>query len=116
MGWPFQKIREKDLSEKLRCCGLTIVSFECYGFPLANVLGFLSANFYEKRVIRNAAGEIEQFSNNARSGIDRGPATKLFGLLSSRVGRIFLKISYRIQALFLGRELGSGYLVVARKS
>ncbi|MCW1978649.1 class I SAM-dependent methyltransferase [Xanthomonas campestris] len=112
----FRRYEKKDLSEKLRCCGLTIVNFECYGFPLSNVLESLSAGFYRKRVIRNAAGEIERFSNNARSGIDRGPATKLFGLLSSRLGRMFLRISYRIQALFLGRELGSGYLVVARKS
>lgn len=110
-----RRYEKKDLLKKIRDCGLTIVNFECYGFPLSNVLEAFSSGFYKKRIIRNAAGQVERSSNNLRSGVDRGPAIKFFGLISSRLGRASLRIFYKIQSLFLKRELGSGYLVVAKK-
>jgi len=97
--------------------GLEIEAFECYGFPLTNLSEWASSPLFARNIRRDAAdAAANRKLNNDRSGIDRSPDLKLFPLVSSLPGKMALRTFFAVQDLFLRTDLGSGYIVKARRS
>jgi SAM-dependent methyltransferase len=96
--------------------GFEVERFECYGYPLTNITERIGARYYAKRIVRDGRHEdARRRANTDRSGIDRGPHVRLYPLLTSLPGRLALAVCLAVQGLFLATDLGSGYLVRARR-
>lgn len=97
--------------------GFKVEHFECYGFPVTNITERVSAPLYRRAIrIHSGSGRPDRQQNNDRSGTDRGPHLLLFRLTRSFVGKGVLRLLYWAQSRFLRRDLGSGYLLVARSA
>lgn len=112
----FRRYEREALLQLLRETGFIPECFECYGFPLTNLSERLSARTYAKRILRDSSSVDDRQRNNDRSGTDRGPHLKLYPLLSSPPGKLVLRTFFGIQQWFVGTDLGSGYLVKARRA
>jgi len=112
----FRRYEREPLLQLLRETGFTPEICECYGFPLTNLGERLSARVYAKRIHRDAGMDSDRKRNNDRSGTDRGPHLKLYPLLSSLPGKLALRTFFGMQHFFVGSDLGSGYLVKARRT
>lgn len=111
----FRRYEKEPLLQLLRETGFTPEICECYGFPLTNLSERLSARSYAKRIHRNSGSDDNRKRNNDRSGTDRGPHLKLYPLLRSLPGKLALRAFCGIQHCFVRTDLGSGYLVRARR-
>ncbi len=108
MAGHFRRYDRFELTAKLRETGFEPEVFWCYGYPLANILMRI------RRLMtadQGDAGRDELIERSAESG-NMIPARRLVGALVSE--RTMLPFSL-LQRLFLGTDLGDGYLVVARR-
>ena len=113
----FRRYGRTALCRLLSDAGFSVERFECYGFPLTNLSERLSAPSYARRIHRNGGRvQHDRRRNNDRSGIDRGPHLKLYPLLRSFPGKLALRICLAVQHAFIRTDLGSGYLVKARRT
>lgn len=112
----FRRYERDPLLQLLRETGFTPECHECYGFPLTNLSERMSARTYAKRILRDSSSEENRQRNNDRSGIDRGPHLKIYPLLSSAPGKLALRTFLGIQQWFVRSDMGSGYLVKARRT
>ena len=112
----FRRYEREPLLQLLRETGFIPEICECYGYPLTNFSERLSARVYAKRIHRDGGSDNDRKRNNDRSGTDRGPHLKLYPLLSSRLGKLALRTFCGIQHCFVKTDLGSGYLVRARRA
>lgn len=97
--------------------GLQVEAFECYGYPLTNLSEWVSSPIFARNIRRDgASADEDRRNNNDRSGIDRSPDMKLFPLVHSLPGKLALRTFFAIQTAFLRTDLGSGYLVKARRA
>ena len=112
----FRRYERESLIALLQNAGLEVERFECYGFPLTNLTEWISAPIYARRIYNNAQNDnANRRQNNDRSGTDRKPHMKLYPLLSSTPGKWTLQIFSAIQSIFISSDLGSGYVVKARR-
>lgn len=112
----FRRYERDSLLALLRSQGFEIEAFECYGFPLTNFTERVSAPIYRKKIrLQTGSTTSDRQGNNDRSGVDRRPHLHLYPLLASLPGRIALRTFLATQRLFLGRDLGSGYILRARR-
>ena len=111
----FRRYEREALLQMVREAGFAPERIECYGFPLTNVSERVSARIYARRTHRGSDAADVRRRNNDRSGIDRGPHLKLYPLLSSLPGKLALRTFCAIQNWFIHTDLGSGYLVRARR-
>lgn len=113
----YRRYERDELGRLVKQSGLVIEHLECYGFPLANLSEMIGAHLYKRAVIRDGADtKSTRRSNNDRSGIDRSDMTRLFPLLNSLPGRLLLRLAFAVQRPFLHRDIGSGYLLMARRA
>jgi hypothetical protein len=112
----FRRYERESLIKLLQNAGLEVEIFECYGFPLTNLTEWISAPIYARRIYNNAQNEaVNRKQNNDRSGTDRGPHVKLYPLLRSLPGKWVLRIFSAIQKIFINKDIGSGYVVKAKR-
>lgn len=111
----FRRYERDDLIRLLETAGLRVEQFECYGFPLANVTEKVGALTRRKSLRSGASEDESRRLNNDRSGVDRGPLVRLFPLIRSWPGRLAIRLFTALQAPFLGRDWGSGYVLKATK-
>lgn len=111
-----RRYERAELEQKLAACGLKIEALECYGFPLGNLLDVFSRRAYQDGIIRRADGTPDRAANNDRSGIDRAGAARAYRLLATMPGRLSLRAAFWLQNRFLTSELGTGFIVTARKT
>ncbi|MDB5764636.1 MAG: class SAM-dependent methyltransferase [Herminiimonas sp.] len=112
----FRRYERESLIALLQNAGLEVEIFECYGFPLTNLTEWISAPIYARRIYDNAQNDsANRRQNNDRSGTDRKPHMKLYPLLSSAPGKWALQIFSAIQNIFINSDLGSGYVLKARR-
>lgn len=104
-----------DLASVFDAAGFHIRRFECYGFPLGNVVDLASRGRYRKAVLRAPDGSVDREANNKRSGIDRHDTARLHSVISTRPGRWLMQAACAAQACFVRSNLGTGYFVVAQK-
>ena len=105
---------ERVLSE----AGLQIERFECYGFPLANLIEPLRAYVYGRDMRTKPSPEKAvdgAWQRTKHSGFDRPLDTEAYFLWSNRLAIPLLRLAMWMQRQFLHTDWGSGYLVVARR-
>lgn len=111
----YRRYEKKPLKALLWNAGLEISAFECYGFPLANLLELLFFPLLYSHTQHTMGNlDISRRLNSDRSGIDRRPHMKIYPLLRTMPGKLILRAFSNIQGAFADTDLGSGYLVVAR--
>lgn len=112
----YRRYERNDLMQLLSKCGLSISHFECYGFPLANLIAPVRARMHAHQLIeRNAKKMLSRTNNNTLSGVERPVETRLYPLLCSIPGQVLMRTAFITQGLFSRLDIGSGYLLTARK-
>ena len=104
----------KRMRAGLESAGFTVEELECYGFPLSNLVEPLRA-WSHARALRRGAGE-EKAAATAQSGVARGLEARLWPLQAGLPGRLLFRAAFRLQTIFRHRDLGTGYLVLARRT
>lgn len=102
------------LQDVLRCTGLSIETFESYGFPLANIIDPLRAR-HHARLLKTEAADASPAQNTARSGVERSLEMRLFFLQASWPGMKLMQFFCALQRLFSNTDLGNGYIVLAQR-
>lgn len=110
----YRRYDRSDLLEILRQKGMRIEHFECYGFPLANLTEWLGIRTY-RRLLAGRAKTLGKKEATAGSGVDQRQSMRVFRWIDTWLGRLALRASFLLQSLFSQTNLGSGYLVLARK-
>lgn len=110
----YRRYDREDLLNLVKKLGLHTTHFECYGFPLANLTEWAGRIAYSK-AIKGAHDTTSKTSATANSGIKRNFYQKTFVLLNNPFGKLFLKMAYLIQNITKNTNLGSGYILVAKK-
>ncbi len=112
----FRRYERKALADLVMKAGFQVEALECYGFPLSNLSERLSARSYRRRLAaRRQEGNSDRRSDTEQSGIDRGPLLRIFRWIDSPVGRIALRSCLALQHLTTTGDIGTGYLIRARK-
>jgi SAM-dependent methyltransferase len=113
----YRRYERKELLKIFEDENFEIEHFESYGFPLANIIDPLRASIHQKQLAkrRSHSHHAEKEQNTAQSGIERSTESKIFPLLKSVLGVAIMRVAFYIQDFFLNRDLGNGYLVIARK-
>jgi SAM-dependent methyltransferase len=109
-----RRYERRDLLALVETAGLAMEWHECYGFPLSNVTETIRGRIHA-RALRRAGGKPDPAAGTERSGTDRGFESRLYPLQTSLPGVAFFRLCCWLQDRFLGRELGTGYLVLARR-
>jgi len=103
-----------DVKTLITSAGLSIEHIECYGFPLANLTEKLGNKVYKDK-IESQQDSTEKHIATAGSGIKRDSYLKLFRWINNPIGRACLRGAFLFQHLFYKSNLGSGYIVLAKK-
>jgi len=106
----------QQLCDVLEGAGMQVETIECYGFPLANLLEPVRAAKCARDLAREARGGEDRAARTASSGIERATETRLFPLYSGWAGSQAMRLFCSTQKLFLGTDLGNGFLAVARRA
>lgn len=110
----FQRYEKDGLRSLFERSGFTMVELECYGFPLSNLVEPLRAWSHRRALRRRTGGGLPEAT--AESGVSRGLEARLWPLQASLPGRLLFLAAFHLQKIFRHRDLGTGYLVVARPS
>jgi SAM-dependent methyltransferase len=110
----FRRYEKAGLLDLLRREGFEVERLECYGFPLSNLLEPARAVQHRRILEREGAASADRAHGTARSGTERAES-RLWRLQSGLFGTLVFRAAFRLQDLFLARDLGTGYLVLARK-
>jgi SAM-dependent methyltransferase len=111
----YRRYEREGLNRLLPEAGFEVETFECYGYPLANISERVGALYHAARIRgRSRDEDAARQAGSARSGIDRRPHVRLYPLMRSLPGRAALASFLAVQRLFLATDLGSGYLLRAR--
>lgn len=112
----WRRYDKAQLLDILQKQNIEIIHFECYGFPLANLTELLGNRVYLKLLSqRSNEGSSNKEAATAQSGIEREPAIKIFSKLNNPLGKLSLYLNFFLQHITAKTNLGSGYLVLARK-
>jgi len=95
--------------------GFTVADLECYGFPLSNLVEPLRA-WSHRRALRRRSEATGFEEATAQSGVERGLEARLWPLQASLPGRLLFRAAFRLQTWFRHRDMGTGYLVLARRT
>lgn len=110
----WRRYDRKDLAELLQRQGLSIIHFECYGFPLGNLTEFVGSKLYQRLLDERASDTTRQMAT-AQSGVERTDAVRLFRRLDTFLGRLSLRFFLSFQAATASTNFGGGYLVLAQR-
>jgi SAM-dependent methyltransferase len=114
----FRRYEKDQILGVLRDTGFEPVTIECYGFPLANAIEPARALLHGralKHQNQSDSSAPDQMQNTHRSGTERTFESRLYPLQSSVLGTWIMRLCFVLQNLFVGTELGTGFLVLARK-
>lgn len=114
----FRRYEGELLRRLLVDAGLAIEQFECYGFPLGNLVEPLRARHHARELKRRQAAESDKYDkggSTAQSGVARSLESRLFPLQASWIGVQIFRVAFLLQRLFRHTEFGTGYVVLARK-
>lgn len=118
----FRRYERDGLRRLLEDAGLAVEELECYGFPLSNLVEPLRAWSHGRALRRRQAGARDGMpapameKATAQSGVERGLEARLWPLQAGLPGRLLFRAAFRLQTAFRHRDLGTGYLVLARRS
>jgi cyclopropane fatty-acyl-phospholipid synthase-like methyltransferase len=112
-----RRYERSGLMSLITASGFTIEYFETYGFPLANLISPFRARFHTHNLeARRKLKHDERAYNNDLSGVQRNTESKFYPILKSLPGRMLMYLAYLLQNWSTGKDWGTGYLVLAKKS
>lgn len=112
----YERIQLQELFEK---CGFIVDDIFCYGFPIANIIEPIRSLYHGKLLQRSSKHQLSDENKKNKtdqSGIHRSLEKKLFPLYSNPFGVLFMRIAFWMQQQFLQTDLGTGYIVQARRT
>lgn len=107
-GGHVRRYENQALREQFEEHDFDVVHFWTYGFPVTNIIGPLSRMYY--RSVQKD-GPLNQQHATKRSGTERSVASRLHRLPYKQMMAPF----FFLQHLFRERNVGDGYVVLARK-
>ena len=111
----YYKLRHASrLRRVVEAAGFAIEHLECYGFPLSNIIDPLRARVHARKLRDEGPGH-DRAHGSARSGTERGLETRLYPLQASWPGSLAMRFFFAMQYVFLGTDLGTGYIMLCRK-
>lgn len=119
----YRRYSRQGLDALCREVGLVPEHIESYGVPLHNVVHPVRARMHARLLERERRGEDVRTQkakdlkaqNTARSGVERHGELKIWPLIASWPGARTFQLFAWLQTWFLRTDLGTGYLVVARR-
>ena len=112
----YRRYEKKELISLLENTGFEIVKFESYGFPLSNLIEPLRNYHHSKKLKEfNAKSEHDMKVRTGESGVSRSAESSIFPLFARWPVTWIMAFFMKFQNLFLDMDLGTGYLVLARK-
>lgn len=107
-----RRYERNELTLKLEKSGFQIIKFYCFGFPFLNIIKPIREFLMKQQFKRDSkAKKFTKEETTRQSGLYR-PFQRYFAFLSNKY---FLFPFMLIQRLFFNYELGTGYVVLARK-
>jgi len=106
----YEKDQLVDLFEK---SGFQVEKVMSYGFPLANIIEPIRAWHHGRLLKEKEDTSLEENTN--QSGISRSLEKKLYPFYSNFISVFFMQVAFGLQQLFLNTDLGTGYLVQAKR-
>ncbi len=110
----FRRYEKAGLRQLLETSGFAVEELECYGFPLSNLVEPFRA-WSHARALRRRGEDDGKAAATAQSGVERGLEARLWPLQAGLPGRLLFRAAFRLQTLFRNQDLGTGYLVLARR-
>lgn len=110
----FRRYEKDGLCGLLEGAGFEVVELECYGFPLSNLVEPLRAWSHRRALRHRKRASLQEAT--AQSGVERGLEARLWPLQASAPGRLLFRAAFRLQEIFRKRDLGTGYLALARRA
>jgi SAM-dependent methyltransferase len=114
----FRRYEKDGLVKLVSECGFEVESIFSYGFPLSNIIEPIRG-WHHNRLLKksNQVQNSDQDKRNGtdRSGTTRSLETRLFPLYSNMLGVTFMKLAFWLQKKFLDKDLGTGYLIQAKR-
>ena len=114
----FRRYDRSQLISLLEREGFEIAHFECYGFPLADIIRPLRAAIHSRHLKRleAATGSAhDRKDGTAGSGVKRATETRLWPVQASWLGVGTLRFFLWLQELFRDTDLGGGYIVIGKR-
>jgi len=108
----YRRYEKKDLINLTTIKGFKIKSFNSYGFPICNLVSFVS-RFVKKQKTLNIK---DRKILNEESGVHRNAEVFVFKILNFLPLSFILHLCLYIQLLFLKKDSGIGYFVIAKKA
>jgi len=115
----YRRYDRSSLWELCNTAGLVVEKWECYGFPLANMVHPIRTRIHRRRMStreRSFTASQTRAENTCRSGIERCAELRFYPLLCSWPGRLVMSLFCNLQRAFLRTELGNGYLIMCRRA
>lgn len=109
----YRRYTRADMIALADACGLEVEVLECYGYPLANIMEKVRVFAYARKARENADASMD--TATGQSGVNRPIESKAWPLLAHGPGRWAMNAAIVAQRPFLGRDLGNGYLMRARR-
>jgi SAM-dependent methyltransferase len=111
----FRRYERNVLIALLERSGFRVENVESWGFPLANLMLPVANQVYRSR-LRKRPHDLTKAVATAESGVDRDMHVKLSGLFINPLSALVMRLFLYLQHQFARRDLGVGYLVVAKKA
>ncbi len=110
----YRRYTRGGLRQVVEAAGLEVAHLECYGFPLSNIIEPVRARVHARKLREEGPGQ-DRAHGSARSGIERGLEARLYPLQASWPGGLAMRFFFAMQYIFLGTDLGTGYIVLCGK-
>ena len=112
----FRRYEKKELVEKIRNAGFEVEKIESYGYPLSNFVEPIR-NYYYGRKLKaiKQEGDFAKTVRTGESGVSRSAENKVFPVFSRWPMTWIMLLFFKFQNLFLDMDMGTGYLLLARK-
>ena len=111
-----RRYTRNELVRKVREAGFSVETFECYGFPLANMMEIACAPLYRRALKSDMKTAKSADALTDESGSDRRTMTRLWPVFASWPATLAMRAACLAQRPFLGTELGTSYIVVAQRA
>lgn len=107
-GGHVRRYENRELRQQFEDHGFDVIHFWTYGFPVTNIISPMSRLYY--RAVQKEK-PLDQQHATKRSGTERSVASRLRSLPYKQLLAPF----FFVQHLFRERDVGDGYVVLARK-
>jgi SAM-dependent methyltransferase len=115
----YRRYERTEIDTRLENAGFDVLATYSYGWPLSNLIEPIRTWVHSRQLKRatraSATPVLDKQSHTARSGIERTVEARLYPLYANRFGAAVFSICSYLQQCVSSRDLGTGYLVLARK-